>query len=101
MLTLLAQRESDNIGNTLSELIDILLGDSADTRNRPLEDFCDTADVNPSGRMWELDRFRREHANLYERVRALFFCTQSIDSIFLQESLETAGSIPFRVMKAY
>ena len=55
----------------MSELIDILLGDSADTRNRPLEDFCDTADVSSLlAECAELDRFRREHANLYERVRA-------------------------------
>ena len=82
----------------MSELIDILLGDSADTRNRPLEDFCDTADVSSLlAECAELDRFRREHANLYERVRALFFL-HAIHRFHLpsKESFETAGSIPFQ-----
>ena len=82
----------------MSELIDILLGDSADTRNRPLEDFCDTAEVSSLlAECAELDRFRREHANLYERVRALFFL-HAIHRVHLpsKESFETAGSIPFQ-----
>lgn len=56
------------------ELITIITTKDAAVRNRSLDGFCHTADA---GQLLEaareLDRFRRDSENLYERVRAIFF----------------------------
>ncbi len=56
------------------ELIEIITSSEADIRNRSLEAFCRSADVDQLTAACEhLDRFRRDCDNLYQRVRALFF----------------------------
>ena len=56
------------------ELITIITTKDAEVRNRSLDGFCRTADAAQLlDAARQLDRFRRESENLYERVRAIFF----------------------------
>src|ERR1041385_4088949 len=58
----------------MSQLISIITAASPEIRNRSLDAFCRTAAVAALiAEADALDRFRRESANLYERVRAQFF----------------------------
>jgi hypothetical protein len=55
------------------ELIEIITSTNAEVRNRSLERFCRAADAAAlHAACDELDGFRRDSENLYERVRALF-----------------------------
>ncbi|MCU0870791.1 MAG: UTP--glucose-1-phosphate uridylyltransferase [Pirellulaceae bacterium] len=55
------------------ELIEIITSTNAEVRNRSLEGFCCAASAAAlHAACDELDRFRRDSENLYERVRALF-----------------------------
>ncbi len=55
------------------ELIEIITSAQPEIRNRSLEGFCRTASAAAlHAACDELDRFRRDSENLYERVRALF-----------------------------
>jgi hypothetical protein len=54
-------------------LIEVITSPDAAVRNRPLEQFCETLSTEQlCGVCDGLDQFRRECANLYQRVRALF-----------------------------
>ncbi|WP_141610416.1 UTP--glucose-1-phosphate uridylyltransferase [Litorilinea aerophila] len=58
----------------MGELIQIITASDPEVRNRSLDAFCRRASLPQLLRECaELDRFRREAENLYERVRALFF----------------------------
>ena len=58
----------------MSGLVKIITSIDAKVRNRPLDDFCRAAPVEAlSTECEELERFRQQSENLYERVRALFF----------------------------
>ncbi|MCX6046195.1 MAG: UTP--glucose-1-phosphate uridylyltransferase, partial [Chloroflexi bacterium] len=58
----------------MSELIKIITATDPNVRNRSLDAFCRNASrAQLLEECAALDRFRRENANLYEQVRALFF----------------------------
>ncbi len=58
----------------MSELWSIIASDSPEVRNRSLDAFCRAATAGSLlAECDELERRRRSSANLYERVRALFF----------------------------
>ena len=82
----------------MASLLETILSGDADVRNRPLEIFCRTASIDELlAECLELDTFRRNHANLYERVRALFFL-YAIHRFHLpfKKGFPGKGSIPFR-----
>ena len=60
--------------NATERFLDAITSSDPAIRNTPIEDLAAGLDA---GQLWEacggLDRFRRQSANLYERVRALFF----------------------------
>ncbi|MCI0534900.1 MAG: UTP--glucose-1-phosphate uridylyltransferase [Verrucomicrobiales bacterium] len=56
------------------QLVDIITASEPAVRDRPLESVCEPASLAElMAECNELERFRRRSANLYERVRALFF----------------------------
>jgi hypothetical protein len=58
----------------MSDLIRIITSSDPKVRDQPLARICDPASVNQLlDECGQLERFRRERANLYQRVRALFF----------------------------
>ena len=58
----------------MGELVKIITAPDPEVRNRSLDAFCRGASRDVLlAECAELDRFRRESDNLYERVRALFF----------------------------
>ncbi|MCB0083130.1 MAG: UTP--glucose-1-phosphate uridylyltransferase, partial [Caldilineaceae bacterium] len=80
-----------------SELVRIIVADDPTVRNRSLEAFCASATLD--GLLQEcgaLDHFRRTRANLYERVRALFFL-HAIYRYYLpnKAGISQTGLIPF------
>jgi len=79
-----------------SELIPLILSDEPAVRDRPLEDFChraSAAQLLTEG--VHLEGFRRQSANLYQRVRALFFL-YAIHRFHLPPKLGAApGQVPF------
>ena len=81
----------------MSELIDILLGDSADTRNRPLEDFVIPQMLAP---FWQNVRnLTASGVNMPTFTSVFERCSlHAIHRFHLpsKESFETAGSIPFQ-----
>src|SRR5438105_3195537 len=57
-----------------SHLINIILAADSQTRDQPLETWCNGASMEQLLKECEqLDLFRRQSDNLYKRVRALFF----------------------------
>ena len=78
-------------------LVSIITADDPVLRDRSLAEAC--AELDPTALLaecQELDAFRRRSANLYHRVRAIFFL-QAIYRFHLPEKLsaEATGSIPF------
>ena len=78
-------------------LVSIIRADDPVLRDRSLAEAC--AELDPTALLAEcreLDAFRRRSANLYHRVRAIFFL-QAIYRFHLPEKLsaEATGSIPF------
>ena len=58
----------------MSSLIDIILSDKDEVRDRSLDSVCRDASLDELlNHCCELDQFRRREENLYHRVRALFF----------------------------
>lgn len=58
----------------MSKLINIILSQDPIIRNTSLESICETASLNELlSECDELEKFRHESKNLYEKVRALFF----------------------------
>lgn len=79
-------------------LIKIITSADPAVRNQSLHGFCDPASlaelIQACG---ELDAFRRENENLYQRVRALFFL-YAIHRFYLplKPGLKTKGLVPFK-----
>src|SRR5881394_1559785 len=83
----------------MSPLIRIITASDPSQRNRALDDVCSPLSAEELlTECRELDRFRRESENLYERVRALFFL-YAIHRFHLptrNRQQATRASIPFR-----
>jgi hypothetical protein len=78
-------------------LTDWITSPDSAVRNRSLDQFCASASFKALlGECDELDAFRRQNENLYERVRALFFL-YAIHRFHLptRAELRTSGIIPF------
>ncbi len=74
-----------------SELTRIILSPKSGIRDLPLEAFCRTATAEQLlAECAELDRFRRQCDNLYQRVRALFFL-YAIHRFHLPPKLDAAN----------
>ena len=81
-------------GSPVTECIRIITSADPEVRNRSLESVCGDASVPALLRECEaLDRFRRGSANLYEKVRALFFL-YAIHRFHLPGKLERAAHVP-------
>ncbi len=78
-------------------LTDIITSSDPDTRNRSLDNVAGKASLDELlSHSAELDRFRRENSNLYERVRALFFL-YALHRFYIpfREGVSRRGLIPF------
>lgn len=79
-------------------ILDLITSPKAEIRNQPLEQFLlDSTADSLLHACTELDAFRRNHLNLYERVRALFFL-YAIHRFHLPRQLHDnlqQASIPF------
>ena len=65
----------------MSKLVNIITAADAEIRNLSLDAFCRDASLDELlAECSALDQFRRQNSNLYEQVRALFFCTRFIAS---------------------
>ncbi len=81
-----------------SPLLEIITSPNPKVRNQSLEDYCAGASVAELlGTCAQLEDFRRDSTNLYERVRALFFL-YAIHRFHLPNKLPTdaIGRIPFK-----
>ncbi|MCC9643822.1 UTP--glucose-1-phosphate uridylyltransferase [Rhodopirellula sp. JC740] len=82
---------------TLNPLIETITSEKAEIRDRSLESLIESADLDSlMAHVQELDRYRRQEDNLYQRVRALFFLS-AIYRYHLPDRLDQSisGSIPF------
>lgn len=82
----------------MQSLISIITSPDPNQRNRSLDRVCQGASLEELlAACAELDRFRRESTNLYERVRALFFL-YSLHRFTLptRGGFDTQAKIPFR-----
>jgi hypothetical protein len=80
-----------------SQLVEIILSSNPDVRNRSVDAFARTASLAElRAECAALDAFRRQSANLYERVRALFFL-YAIHRFHmpLKPGLAPTGFVPF------
>src|SRR5258705_12171006 len=81
-----------------ARLIEIITSANASVRNQSLDAFCRPASLKELlAAASELEEFRRESSNLYERVRALFFL-YAIHRFHLpnKSGIELRGLIPFK-----
>src|SRR5215216_5292301 len=81
-----------------SALIKIITSADPAVRNESLEPFCARATLDELIKACgELDAFRRESENLYERVRALFFL-YAIHRFYLpvKAGMKSKGTLPFK-----
>ena len=81
----------------MNPLLEIIRSEDDDVRNRSLESICRNANADELlAHCQELDQFRRNEKNLYQRVRALFFLS-AIYRYYLPERLnhQQTGLIPF------
>ena len=79
------------------DLLKIITSDDPKVRDASLDAFCRDASIEQLlAECEELDRFRRESENLYERVRALFFL-YAIHRFHLpsKPGYPTKGNVPF------
>src|SRR5436190_4764549 len=79
-------------------LIKIITSADPAVRNQSLDPFCARASLDELIKACgELDAFRRESENLYERVRALFFL-YAIHRFYLpvKEGMRAQGKLPFK-----
>ncbi|MDB6072179.1 MAG: ugp [Verrucomicrobiales bacterium] len=79
-------------------LLDLITSPDATVRNQALDAFCEPLTISQLlEEAAELDRFRRESDNLYDRVRALFFLA-SLHRFHLptRPGLKPGGHIPFQ-----
>ena len=81
----------------MSSLIDIIVSDQNEVRNRSLDSVCSGANLETLlEHCQQLDHFRRQEDNLYHRVRALFFLS-AIYRYHLPKQLKAtqSGYIPY------
>src|SRR5688500_18742063 len=81
-----------------SRLVQIITSSDAAVRNLPLDAICEELDLPQLlAQCDELEKFRRESANLYERVRAAFFL-YAIHRFHIPRKAGAAakGTIPFK-----
>ena len=81
-----------------ARLIEIITSGEAAVRNQSLDAFCQPASLKELlAAASELEAFRQESANLYERVRALFFL-YAIHRFHMptKRGIELRGLIPFK-----
>src|SRR5688572_30695091 len=84
--------------NMAGALIRIITSADPAVRNQSLDAFCVPASLAELTQACaELDAFRRESENLYERVRALFFL-YAIHRFYLpaKPGMKTRGLLPFK-----
>jgi len=82
----------------MSQLINIIQGSNPEIKNKSLEDFCSLASLEVLlEESKELEEYRRNETNLYNRVRALFFL-YAIHRFYipLHNDIGTEGLIPFK-----
>ncbi|CAD76081.1 MAG TPA: UTP--glucose-1-phosphate uridylyltransferase [Rhodopirellula baltica] len=82
---------------SMNSLIETITTDQANLRDRSLESLLEDVTLSELlDHVAELDRFRRQEDNLYQRVRALFFLS-AIYRYHLPPRLDqsSSGSIPF------
>jgi len=82
---------------SMNSLIETITTDQANLRDRSLESLLEDVTLSELlDHVAELDRFRRQEDNLYQRVRALFFLS-AIYRYRLPPRLDqsSSGSIPF------
>ncbi len=81
----------------MSRLTEIITSPLQDVRNRSLDEWCESAGLDALLAECEaLEQLRRQSANLYERVRALFFL-YAIHRFHLprKPGIESRGLVPF------
>ena len=81
----------------MSELINIIISNDPATKNKSLELFCKDATLDTLlQETLDLELFRKEETNLYNRVRALFFL-YAIHRFYIpvQHKISTLGLIPY------
>ncbi len=82
----------------MNPFIETILGAEAESRNRPFRAICDTMSIPELQQACEeLEIFRRQSSNLYERVRATLFLYAAY-RLYLSEAAEfsATGPIPYR-----
>lgn len=81
----------------MSFLIEIITSTDPEIRNHPLDAYCRTASQEQLlAECADLEAFRRQSDNLYERVRALFFLyAVHRFHLPLKEGMDQGGIIPF------
>lgn len=81
----------------MSQLIEIIRAANPDIKNKSIEEFCGNATLEALMQECnELDQYRREETNLYNRVRALFFL-YAIHRFYIpfRENISHEGIIPY------
>ena len=81
----------------MGQLLETLLSDSPDIRNQSLEEICQDLTIEDlNAEILELDGLRRDHENLYERVRAIFFLYALYRyHLPMRKGLPEGGTIPY------
>jgi UDP-N-acetylglucosamine pyrophosphorylase len=88
-------------GRVMSKLITIIQSNNPDIKNRSLDEFCSNISLEELlNETSELELYRKEEANLYNRVRALFFL-YAIHRFYICENAGTGieGLIPFEAFE--
>ena len=85
----------------MSELITIIRSADPSVKNKSLDEFCKDASLKKLlDESKELELYRKEESNLYNRVRALFFL-YAIHRFYIPEQagIGTEGLIPFEAFE--
>lgn len=85
----------------MSQLIPIIIATDPDIKNRSLDDFCKNATLSELlTEAAELETYRQNETNLYNRVRALFFL-YAIYRFYIpiQFKIDTKGLIPYQAFE--
>jgi hypothetical protein len=88
-------------GRGMSKLITIIQSSNPDIKNRSLDDICRNISLEELlNETSELELYRKEEANLYNRVRTLFFL-YAIHRFYICENAGTGieGRIPFEAFE--
>lgn len=84
-----------------SQLINIIRSSDPEIKNKSLEDYCQNASLNELlDEAKELELYRKEDSNLYNRVRALFFL-YAIHRFYVpfHNEMGTEGIIPYEAIE--